>query len=451
MRTAVLFRTYQWDDFSRAAAGRLARQCDGCDLFVVADETASGRLDTAPWPRIAHAERDFPALGLPCLSPPRTKPLWWNCDYGLYDAVLRLPEHDVFLSVEDDVAVNTPLAPIAAAMRQRGIDAVVAQGPNPVASWAHAWSCADLPYPERRWSALGTLFLHRRAALFLLGERRRLGAMLATGAIAAWPFCEGFVASALLAGGWRCAELSGFGDTTYFGSQLIYLEADARTQRPGSFAHAVLDPARFERKFVARAYEVMLRGDKPHALLVAREGLAAAGRTEFAGWRIRPAAGNLALDRPCRQSSLHATSRKPLGARLDPLAIDARGAASGVLTGRAGFRTGVEERPWWQVDLGGVHEVREVVLFGTREPVLPARVLDLLVSLDGETWAEVFRTDAGGLVGLGGPITCRLPRPSPSRFVRIRLDGVGSLALDEVEVFAGAVGTGGASARSAAV
>ncbi len=61
---------------------------------------------------------------------------------------------------------------------------------------------------------------------------------------------------------------------------------------------------------------------------------------------------NAAAGRPTRQSSLH------------PFIPDQSiNATSGFLTGAFQFHTDEEDHPWWEVDLEGVHEVRQIVIY----------------------------------------------------------------------------------------
>jgi len=434
-RIAVLFRTYQWDDFARRSAERIALQADGMDLFISVDETNSGPVDTAPFRKLAHTTTTMEARGLRCLTPAGAAALWWNCDYAIYDGMLAAPGYDYYLNIEDDVAVNTPLRPFIGAMGDQNIDCVPTFGPNPVARWSFRSSLETLPYPDLSWCALSTVFLTARAAKYLYDERVKLGQEHVDGE--PWAMCEGFVSSALRAGGFSVVELRALSRLEHFGTEVVLLETDPRASEPGTFAHSVLDLERFIAKFKSRYLRAMLSAGLRRDLAASRTALLNGGRSELDGWRILAATGNLALDRPARQSSVSPYSRRPMWAHLDPNAVDAEGGNCGVLTGDAGFHTDVEANPWWQVDLGAGSVVGRVRLYNRRVAAERARRLSILVSDDERIWITAFhKADERVFAGPDDPLDCTLAMPATCRFVRVSLDGTDYLHLDEIEVFA---------------
>ncbi len=434
VRIAVLFRTYQWDEFARRAATRLAARTAGMDLFILIDESASGPVDTAPFTKIAHTVATFKALGLPCDPVAKAPALWWNCDYGLYDAMLQQPGYDIYLAVEDDVAVNLPLMQVVERMRDRELDAIVSFGPNSVERWGHRHSLADVPYRSLSWSALSTVFLTGRAIRFLFDQRRRLAEMHAEGKMAAWPFCEGFVSSALHSEGFAVGELAQFVRLPHFSTEMPLLEDDPRAVLPDTVAHSVLSVDRFADKFRGRALNMCLATGDRATLRDLREQLLSRGVRDLGLWRLLSPAGNIALDRPARQSSVGVWSRQPVIAESDPVAIDAGGGNCGVLTGNAGFHTDVEANPWWQVDLGDRHPVGTVRLYGSGG--IPGRALSIMISADGELFARVFLDiDDRVSPAYDDPFDCQITPPVLGRYVRVERRGAGSLHLGEVEVY----------------
>ena len=115
---------------------------------------------------------------------------------------------------------------------------------------------------------------------------------------------------------------------------------------------------------------------------------------------------------------------------------DAAGAVDGQVLGRFSFHTGQDEGPFWQVDLGDVHDLGRVAVFN---PHVPQRLAGfrLLLSDDGVQWREVYRHDGPPPVGesAGEPFLVPLAGQS-GRFVRIQAPGRVWLHLDEVQVFA---------------
>ena len=437
LRVAVLVRVYDWDEHVFRSVTRIWNQSDGLDFYILADETGSGPLDVGPFPKLGHDVAYFERLGLPCGLGEQAAPLWWNCDYGLYDAALRLPDYDFYLLIESDVAVNLKLRPLVEQVVEAGVEALTPFAHRPGgAPWRFAGSCAELPYARKTRTPLCIMLFSRRVACHLLHERLRVARLRARGQITSWAFCEGFVSSALVDAGFRVAALDRMANLQDFGTESVYLEGDERTRLRGSFCHAVLDPGRFWRKFVGRAFRTMLASADYEALRGAREQLIRAGRVEHQGWRIANPQRSLALDRPARQSSVSSWSRRGQRRDLDPNALDARGANCGVLTGNRMFHTEFEQHPWWAVDLGGPRAIDEIRVTNGRQVPERARRLMLQVSDDGATWKTAFRkSDDRVFVGNDEPLVFRPSQPLPARHVRVLLDGPGVLHLAQVEVF----------------
>lgn len=119
---------------------------------------------------------------------------------------------------------------------------------------------------------------------------------------------------------------------------------------------------------------------------------------------------------------------------------DAIRALNGVIDGRGKFHTDLEDTPWWRVDLGAVHGIREVRLFNRMElPGIAARANRLAIDIgfDPEHFIEVFRRESdepfGGVDG--HPLVFAPSIPIPGRFVRVRLMERNYLHLDQVEVY----------------
>ena len=111
-----------------------------------------------------------------------------------------------------------------------------------------------------------------------------------------------------------------------------------------------------------------------------------------------------------------------------------------MIDGRGKFHTDLEDTPWWRVDLGAVHGIREVRLFNRMElPGIAARANRLAIDIgfDPEHFIEVFRRESdepfGGVDG--HPLVFAPSIPIPGRFVRVRLMERNYLHLDQVEVY----------------
>jgi len=127
------------------------------------------------------------------------------------------------------------------------------------------------------------------------------------------------------------------------------------------------------------------------------------------------------------KTSRHVTTRQ-----------DALGAVDGEFTGKWAFHTGIDNPPWWHVDLGAKESLDRVVVFNRCDGGCPPRTRDiqLLLSDDGKHWAVAYKHDGtvfGGyryrkplIIALGG---------KAARFVRLQLPRKAYFHLDEVEVY----------------
>lgn len=122
---------------------------------------------------------------------------------------------------------------------------------------------------------------------------------------------------------------------------------------------------------------------------------------------------------------------------------DAAGGCDGVRNGRWGFHTASGETdPWWQVDLGADRRLDRVVVFNRTDRGTAGRTakLEVLVSRsDAPNQFETVYRHTGqpfGGAGEGEPLVVALAdRQIVGRFVRLRVPGKCSFALDEVEVY----------------
>jgi hypothetical protein len=138
--------------------------------------------------------------------------------------------------------------------------------------------------------------------------------------------------------------------------------------------------------------------------------------------------GNLALNKPTQTSSYSQWSHPD----------DGHGAVDGVINGRFGFHTNIEPNPWWQVDLGDVYGITEIVVFNRLDCCAErSRTLSALLSYDGQTWGPIFQNPGTVFGGQdGNPL--HIPVNANARFVRLQLNEPNPLHLDEVQVLGGA-------------
>ena len=129
----------------------------------------------------------------------------------------------------------------------------------------------------------------------------------------------------------------------------------------------------------------------------------------------------------------------PGGAPADASrAVDAN--INGAIASGSVAATQVELRPWWQVDMGMVHQIREVHVFFATDccsTVSPNPGFYVWVSATPIT-ADPVTTAVPGVQGfwMGGQgYPTVVPINVPGRYIRIELDNRDALALAEVQVW----------------
>ena len=150
------------------------------------------------------------------------------------------------------------------------------------------------------------------------------------------------------------------------------------------------------------------------------------------GWR-QPDRPNLALKKPATQSSTSEWSYS------DDPCEDAAGANNGVLTGCYGFHTGLDDEPWWKVDLTEMQDIREVAIFNRLDSpsVGQQSGLYVAVSADDAEWADIAATTVP--IAFGGadgrPLRVVLDQPVRARYVKVGVRDRSYFHLDEVQVY----------------
>ncbi len=109
-------------------------------------------------------------------------------------------------------------------------------------------------------------------------------------------------------------------------------------------------------------------------------------------------------------------------------------AVDGDRSPHSGFITGLQECPWWQVDLHKPEKIGSVVLHESDNRYFSGdawnvRPLMLLFSNDGENWNGTTFTHPGPRIDIS------LPGSVTARYVMIRSAGTCRLSFDEVEVY----------------
>lgn len=144
---------------------------------------------------------------------------------------------------------------------------------------------------------------------------------------------------------------------------------------------------------------------------------------------------NVALG--CRASQ----SSRSVWSKGSTVEDDAAGATSGDRTKEFGFHTDSEKNPWWMVDLGAPHDIKEIRVYNRPQAVLLLRASPILIetSLDCESWSEFFRAEPrfvfGGDAGDNLPLIRAPQTETHAQYVRISVLSETYLHLAEVEVY----------------
>ena len=137
---------------------------------------------------------------------------------------------------------------------------------------------------------------------------------------------------------------------------------------------------------------------------------------------------NLAFLKPCSQSSTHAFIRdKRANPRAD-IAVD--GVTEGNCMMEQTSWTLEEENPWWKVDLGDTHTVNEITIYNRTDAdvdQLKNFTVSLLDAAGNVVWKSVQKEVPTPMVKI------HVDKKN-GRFVKIQLNGKGSLTLAEVIV-----------------
>jgi hypothetical protein len=148
----------------------------------------------------------------------------------------------------------------------------------------------------------------------------------------------------------------------------------------------------------------------------------------------RPKGINIAAHKPAEQSSISSWSRGQTTAE------DASSVVAGNFSGDYNCHTDSEDSPWWSVDLLGLYDLRQIIIYNRIDKGFFRNYtlhFSLTASEDGASW--VVLRDGAEACSFGGtdghPYVWRSEIPVRARFVRIQLPGNAILHLDSVEVY----------------
>ncbi|MEE7493074.1 class I SAM-dependent methyltransferase [Methylobacterium oryzae] len=135
---------------------------------------------------------------------------------------------------------------------------------------------------------------------------------------------------------------------------------------------------------------------------------------------------NIALHCRAYQSSFYETN-----------AETPQGAVNGIRTGRFGFHTAHEDRPWWCLDLGSVQKFDEIRIYNRLDAFCPerSRHIEIFISDDRIDWKKIYSHDGTVFGGVVGKPLLFVKPGATARFILLRLRDTNFFHLDEVEVY----------------
>ncbi|CAI9122395.1 galactose-binding domain-containing protein [Brytella acorum] len=449
MEKIVAFRTHVWNKEVSILARRIRGACIKARFVIIADET-NGILDVSPFEKISH-RKDFSHFGLPSFPP--DKVLWYNADYPMYVLAEEFPNSSHILMIENDVTVNIDLDSVFEAMEIEGIDFLAhkVEPSNNAWLWHHT---LEPHFAEPHKCLLMVLGLSRRAIDVLLTERLRIARDWRVDASTqVWPYCEGFVASALMErDDIKTVDISRFADTRYYNFDGAIHPSSSEARRSGSICHPVvcssflkrrLDrdglSAIFDRNSLLRRtlasmdssefYPALIEKVRRHGSL--RDLIRFNSLALLEGWIMRPEAINWALRGWTNQSSVSPWSRS------DTTELDSAHAVNGNLDDDNYFHTNNEVNPWWYLHLSEKVAVRHILIYNRSHFQERCRNMRIEVSGgDDDSWHTVLeKMDDIDFGREKRPFVVTLDGTRHIQNLRITLLGKGILHLRQIEVF----------------
>lgn len=449
-RPVVAFRTHVWDSHIEVLARRLSAASGNARFVVLADET-NGTLDVGNFEKLAHTN-DFSDLGLLSYPPPSV--LWYNGEYPLYRMRRAFPDASAYAMVEFDVSTTADLSPVFDAIVHNGVDVIAHDIQEVDQTWGYFHSVGP-HFAVPAQAMIHSVFVSPRAIDHMLDRRKQIADSIRRGEhpIESWPFCEGFVPSAVRElPNARIEELRNFVNLPYYIYGTPLHIADPQASAAKSMIHPVLSGSRFINKRMefdnpsdvfdpssSLSYQLRFclpiefvnplidcfKRKQPSMLLPFLQFAAKRGWLDYA------TTVNLALGCPADQSSFSQHSR------FSETSRDAAGGNDGDKGGGYGFWTAEEHNPYWQVDLGNRCQIDSVVVFNFLGARDQCTTLAVLTSNDSAQWSlAATKLDNHPFGGADGePFKFEFQRMITARFVRVQLIGHGALHLDEIEVF----------------
>lgn len=440
----LALRTHFWDQYIEYIAQKLNGSTSLCDFVIVADETNS-TFDCGSYNKVSHTS-DISDLGIEYL--PEFN-LWYNGDYPLYVLMDTYKDADYFIMVENDVLVNKNIDPIIKYVHENKIDVIFYEFDG-TSGWAPEWEqTLKESFDVTKKCFFPFLLVSRRVVEHLHKRRKDIVSNYKNGQIKEFPYCEGFIASAIneIKDSIKISSLEEFFDIHHFTFTDPYYILDPEANKFGSICHPVRGHDFSSRRYIN---EVFIENS------ILRKGLSLIDpnlfyenlfeRVKMMGnldkmirftdiavqnkWILRPEPINWALGAKAWTSSISSWSIH------DTIEAEGAAACDGNINKDYAFHTSEEQSPSLTIELDRNIQCRHIYIYNRLSFSERAEKIKIETSIDNLNWDVVASYREGIAFGGsdGNPLIITLDFKEV-RYIKISLLEENIFHLVQVEVY----------------
>ena len=171
---------------------------------------------------------------------------WFSGDVPLYMFEASHSGYDYYVQIEYDAIVNIDLDEVVRKVAAQNVDLVALPEEGDDSRWHWLPTCLGFYRSDEITHLLVCLSIYSRSGLRSLAAKRlEQAAQFKSGAVTAWPMCEGYIATEARRQGLKIASLSDYGDVDAYRWWPPYAESEVPRLARHAFVHPVLDAARF--------------------------------------------------------------------------------------------------------------------------------------------------------------------------------------------------------------